>query len=58
MALAKGTQVRQIIKPLEGIVGGYQVDEETGEVQVLVQWNTPEGDVQGKYFKESEIEAV
>ena len=58
MAIPKGTQVRQVVTPIEGTVEGFQVDQETGELQYLVQWATEEGDVQGKYFKDGEIEAV
>lgn len=58
MALAKGTKVRQIITPVEGTVSGFQVDQETGELQILVEWLTADGDTQGKYFKEAEIEAA
>ena len=58
MVIKKGTQVRQVIKPIEGVVAGFQVDGETGEVQYLVEWKTEEGDVQGKYFKDDEVEVV
>lgn len=58
MAIAKGTQVRQVVTPIEGVVTGFQVDGETGEIQYLVEWQTPEGETQGKYFKDGEVEAV
>ena len=58
MAIKKGTQVRQVIKPIEGVVAGFQVDGETGEVQYLVEWKTEGGDVQSKYFKDDDIDLM
>lgn len=58
MTIKKGTPVRQIVAaPIVGIVGGFKIDEESGEPQVLVEW--PEGEVtQARYFKQSEIEEI
>lgn len=58
MAYPKGTQVRQIVTPIEGTVTGYQVDAETGDVQMLVEWTDANGDTHSKYFKDAEVEAV
>ena len=54
---AKGTQVKQIIKPIEGEVAGFSVDQETGDVQVLVKWTDDDGE-HARYFREADIEAV
>jgi hypothetical protein len=54
---AKGTQVKQIIKPIEGEVAGFSVDQETGDVQVLVKWTDDDGE-HARYFKQDEIETV
>ena len=54
---AKGTQVKQIVKPIEGEVAGFAVDQETGDVQVLVTWTDDDGD-HARYFKQDEIETV
>lgn len=58
MAHAKGTQVRQIMTPIQGTVAGFQVDNETGDVQLLVEWVGPDGETHSKYFREAEVEAV
>jgi hypothetical protein len=51
---SKGTKVKQIIKPVEGEVTGFTVDQETGDVQVLVAWTDDDGD-HARYFKESDL---
>lgn len=56
--LPKGTQVQQIVTPISGTVEGYQVDQETGDVQYLVTWTDADGDECSRYFKADEIEAV
>ena len=53
---AKGTPVKQIVKAIEGEVAGFSVDQETGDLQVLVTWSDEDGE-HSRYFKESEIEA-
>lgn len=58
MTFRKGTPVRQIVPVIEGTIESFQVDQETGELQYLVAWTTPDGDVQSKYFRDGEIEAV
>lgn len=55
MAIAKGATVRQVVAVIEGTVEKYEVDQNTGELQYLVVWTTPDGDEQSKYFRESEI---
>lgn len=58
---AKGTLVRQIMPdPIVGTVQRYDVDQETGEVQVLVTWPDANGDghEESHYFKVTEIKAV
>lgn len=51
---AKGTQVKQVITPVEGEVTGFTVDQETGDVQVLVAWTDEDGE-HARYFKESDL---
>ena len=55
----KGDQVTQKITPIQGEVVGFQVDQETGELQVAVAWG---GDLDGdgkidhvKYFNASDL---
>ena len=54
----KGDAVRQVVPVIQGTVESYQVDQETGELQLLVVWNDENGEPQGKYFKAEELEAV
>ncbi len=54
---AKGTQVKQIVKAIEGEVAGFSIDQETGDRQVLVKWTDDDGE-HARYFNETDIEAV
>ena len=54
----KGDSVRQVVPVIQGTVDSYQVDQETGELQLLVVWNDENGEPQGKYFKAEELEAA
>lgn len=53
----KGDAVRQVVPVVHGTVDSYQVDQETGELQLLVVWQDEAGEPQAKYFKASELEA-
>ena len=52
---AKGAAVRQVVPTVEGTVMGYSVDQETGEVMVLVEWVDASGESHSRYFKEGEL---
>lgn len=52
----KGAFVRQVVPAVEGNVTGYSVDQETGDVQVMVEWTDADGQPHSRYFKESELE--
>jgi hypothetical protein len=57
----KGATVRQILpKPIIGTIERYEVDQSTGELQVLVTWPDTNGDgsPESRYFKTSEVELV
>ena len=57
----KGDTVRQIMPaPVVGTVERYEVDQETGDLQVLVVWPDSNGDgnPESRYFKASEVELV
>jgi hypothetical protein len=57
MAIAKGTAVRQVMpQPVAGTIDSFSVDQETGEVQYYVVWTDAEGNPQGRFFTESQIE--
>ena len=53
----KGDAVRQIIKPIEGVVESFTVDQESGDVQikVAVSDGTPDG-THAYHFKEDQLE--
>lgn len=53
---AKGAPVRQVVPTVTGNVTGYSVDQETGDVLVLVEWKDANGDDHSRYFKEAELE--
>ena len=52
----KGDSVRQIVKPIEGTVEAFQVDQEHGNLQVLVKWKDEEGVEHSRFFNEDEVE--
>ena len=56
MAIQKGATVRQIVKPIEGVVAGFDIDRETGETLYRVEWEEG-GEPHARYFKASEVEA-
>lgn len=61
MAFPKGTLVRQIMPaPIVGTVEKYDVDQETGKVQVLISWPDSNGDgvPESRYFNIDQVEAV
>lgn len=53
----KGDQVAQVITPVRGEVIGFQVDQETGDLQVAVTW-PDDGGMHTRYFKEDEIALI
>lgn len=53
----KGTQVEQIVNPIKGTVTGFSVDQETGEVQILVEWTDTDGD-HSRYFTQDQLQAL
>ena len=55
---SKGTKVKQIVAPVEGEVTGFTVDQESGDVQVLVEWTDSDGVQHGRYFKETDLETA
>ena len=58
MAIPKGTKVRQIVPVIEGTVESYSVDQESGNILMLVVWKDADGNEQSKYFKEGEVAVV
>jgi hypothetical protein len=58
MAIQKGTKVRQVIKPLEGTVTGFSVDQETGKLLTKVEWADEQGVEHAKFFDNADLEEV
>ena len=59
--IKKGDVVRQIMPaPVEGVVTEYNICQETGTVQVKVEWPDTDGDgiPQSRFFKVDEVEVV
>lgn len=55
----KGQTVTQVLPaPIEGTVTGFSLDQENGEVLVLVSFKDAEGNDQSRYFKQSEVTAA
>lgn len=53
----KGTIVHQVVTVLSGTVQSFSVDQESGDVQYMVEWKDANGDVHSRYFIESELAA-
>lgn len=52
----KGQIVKQVVPaPIEGEVAGFSLDQENGEVLVLVSYVDIDGEVHSRYFKQSEL---
>lgn len=59
MSFKKGDTVIQILQaPIEGTVAGFSLDQDTGEVKVLVAYKDANGDSHQRYFKASELNEV
>lgn len=61
--LKKGDTVRQVITPpIEGVITGFAVDQETGDVHAHVEWLVKDanGDEHkaARYFAEDQLEAA
>jgi hypothetical protein len=53
----KGDLVVQVVTPIQGIVSGFSVDQETGDTQVKIEWQDEHGN-HSRYFKDAELEAT
>lgn len=51
----KGDAVIQLVQPITGVVEGFQVDQESGELQIKVAYADADGEMHSRYFKASEI---
>lgn len=59
--IKKGDTVRQIMPaPVVGVVTEYNVCQETGDVQVKVEWPDQDGDgiAESRFFRIDQIEKV
>lgn len=59
MSFKKGDSVTQVLPaPIKGTVDGFALNQDTGEVKVLVSYTDSEGNVQSGYFSQSAFEAA
>lgn len=59
MDFKRGDKVVQVIQaPVEGTVGGFSLDQETGDVLVRVDWTDEAGDNHQRFFKKAELTVV
>jgi hypothetical protein len=55
-AFTKGQSVKQVLPaPIEGTVAGFSLDQENGEVLVLVEYTDADNQTHSRYFKQSEL---
>jgi hypothetical protein len=54
----KGDAVTQVVPaPIEGTVEGFALDQDTGEVKILVEYSDSEGNTHSGYFSQSDFTA-
>ena len=53
----KGTTVHQVAEVVAGKVKAFSVDQTSGEVQCLVEWEDGDGNVHSRFFGESQLAA-
>lgn len=58
MTIKKGDSVRQLVTPIEGVADSFSVDQESGQILVLVKWTDAEGTEHSKYFSGDELEVL
>lgn len=56
--MKRGSIVKQIVKPIEGTIISFQIDQETGAKLIEVQWIDDDGQPSSRFFREAEVEVV
>jgi len=56
--IKKGDTVQQIVPTIKGTVTAFQIDQESGERLLLVEYQGADGVIGSRYFKETEVELV
>ena len=55
----KGDKVTQIVPAaITGEVIGFALDQESGQVQAMVEYTDPEGDVHTRHFEQTDLIAT
>jgi hypothetical protein len=54
--LKKQTPVRQIVRPIEGIIADQALHD--GELRYLVEYTGDDGETHQRWFEQSEVEEV
>ena len=58
MGIKKGDIVRQKVEVVTGKVASFSVDQESGDLQFLVEWEDTDGNIHSKYFKADEVDVL
>lgn len=54
MTFKKGDAITQVLPaPIQGTVEGFALDQDTGEVKILVNYSDANGNIQSGYFSQS-----
>lgn len=56
--MKRGDNVRQIVRPIEGVVTKFLVDQETGDRMVEITWTDADGEVHSRPFKEEDFQLI
>ena len=58
MPLAKGTEVKQVVKAIEGVVTDARYDADKCAFTYHVDYTNEAGEAAARWFNENEVEAV
>lgn len=58
MSIPNGAAVRQLVAPIAGQVVQKRFHDESDQLEYLVQWTDAAGELQSKWFLESQIEVA
>ena len=55
----KGDKVEQVLPaPITGTVAGFDVDQETGDVLVRIEWTAEDGGSHARHFHPEQLKAA
>lgn len=56
--MKRGSIVQQIVKPIEGVVTSFQIDQQTGDKLIEVTWTDETGVVNSRFFSENDLKVL